>query len=198
MKFFKSILAVATLAALALSGSIQAQTATFAGPGSTGTTLSSYIMPGVTNNGIPRVQFISATSDKSTSVLTFYSTTVSSQVTNTSASGQAVISAPGSSFSASDVLVVRSVANDTYQRLIVSASTVSNVTATANLSFALAPGDIVYKMTSNGTIPVGAATISHNAQSGGVYNGQRGKPILIDLDGTSACKINIVSGYWQP
>lgn len=195
---FKSLICVALLAALLPAIEAKAQsTATFAGPGSTGTTLSSYISPGVTNGGIPRLQFINATSDKAASILQFYSTTVSSRVTNTTASGQAVIQAPGGSFTGSDIIVVRSVANDTYQRLIVSSSAAGTITATANLNFALASGDIVYKMTANGSVPVGAATLTLNAVGGGLYNGQSLRPFLIDLDGTSACKINIASGIWQ-
>jgi hypothetical protein len=196
MKFIRSIFA---LALVALSFPVLAQTTStsitaFSGGGSSGTT-SSYISS-ANASGQAVYQYVSATSDLSSSALTFYTAGSPATVTLATNSGQTVIYATNS-FSGSDVLVIRSVANDTYQRGVVSSVTTSNITLSANLSFALAAGDKVYKMTSAGSIPVGAAT-KEVVSAGGYWHGQKGKPTLVDLTGTSTCKINAIAGSFLP
>lgn len=184
------------LNAIALSvGTLRAGD-TFAGPGTTGTTLSYYVVSAA-GNGVPRVQYINATSDKSTSVLKFYTPSVTRLITATGASGQAVITADSTGFAVSDVCVVRHVATDTYERLVISATNSTTITFTANLAASVAAGDYVNKMAAKGTIPVGATTKEINAAHGGVFNGASGKSVLIDLDGTSACSINVAAGVYE-
>ncbi|MCX6877678.1 MAG: hypothetical protein NTW21_28290 [Verrucomicrobia bacterium] len=68
-----------------------------------------------------------------------------------------------------------------------------SITLTANLGLALAPGDKVPLMVSKAQIPVGAATQQANAPS--VFVVHEG-PALIELDGTLACRINLVAGEY--
>ena len=63
----------------------------------------------------------------------------------------------------------------------------------ANLALALAPGDVLFLMAAAGQIPVGAATKEANAPT--VFAVDEG-PALIELDGTSACRINLVAGEY--
>lgn len=169
---------------------------TFAGQGNAGTTLSSYAIP-ADGNGTPRVQYINGTSDKSTSKFTFYTPGFSSLVTLATNASQAIVYAAGSLFSASDIVLLRHVSSASYERLVVSSTTSTNITFSSNLASAVVAGDILYKMTSKGTIPVGATTKEINAGSGGVFNGLYSKPILVDLDGTSAVTINVASGIYE-
>jgi len=161
-----------------------------------GTTLASAIIS-ANGIGIPRVQYISATADNATNKLIIYAPATGVLVTGAAAISQAVIPCVGTSFSANDIFVARHVATDVYQRLIVSASTATNVTATANLTTALAAGDLIYKETITGLIPVGSATKEVLANSGSCWNGTWGSPTLIDLTGAAACTLGTVSGIYE-
>jgi hypothetical protein len=169
---------------------------TFSGPGTSGTTLS-YFVSSAAGNGTPRVQYLNGTSDKSTSKFTFWTPSAVFTITTGTNASQATIFCDGTSVTNSDVLVVRHVASDTYERLIFTSSTASTITFTANLAAATAAGDQVYKMANKGTIPVGATTKEINANNGGIFNGLSTKPVLIDLDGTSAVTINVASGKYE-
>jgi hypothetical protein len=92
--------------------------------------------------------------------------------------------------------VVHHVASDTYERLVVSSVTATTVTFSSNLAAAVVGGDKVYKMAASGKLAVGAAT-KEVANAYGLYNFKTGLPVLIDLDGTSACTINLVSGIFE-
>ena len=147
--------------------------------------------------GYPRIQYLTATADNATNKVILYTPSTGVLVTGTAATSQAVIPCVGTSFSANDVFVTRHVSTDAYQRLIVSASTATNVTATANLTTALVAGDLIYKQTIAGLIPVGAATKEVVANGGACWNGTWGSPTLIDLTGAAACTLGTVSGTYQ-
>jgi len=159
----------------------------------TGTTLASVVVP--VGNGRPVVTYISATSDKAASVLQFLKCTAGAQtLTVATNASQAVIYVPASSFwAANDLAVLRHKTTDTYERVKVSATNgLTALTLTASLGTAVVAGDVLYKMSNAGTIPVGAAT--KEITTVGVYQAPSGLPVIVDLDGTSACKINLVSG----
>ena len=69
-----------------------------------------------------------------------------------------------------------------------------SITLAANLPFNLTKGDKIYLMAPNGTILVGATTKELNAPT--VFATAQG-PLLIDLTGTAACRINIVAGEYR-
>jgi hypothetical protein len=69
-----------------------------------------------------------------------------------------------------------------------------SITLNAILGLALAPGDMVYQMATFGQIPVGAATKETNAPTVFVVNEG---PALIELDGTAACRVNLVAGEYS-
>ena len=140
---------------------------------------------------------MNATSDKAASLLTFKSLSKFAIVTAASAAAQAVINAPPyAGAAANDVVVLFSLVTGTGIRGVVSAvdGVAGTITLTANLGLALAPGDMVYLMTARAQIPVGAATKEANAPT--VFVVLDG-PALIELDGTSACRINLVAGEYS-
>jgi hypothetical protein len=142
--------------------------------------------------GQPVVSYFSATSDKAASTIKGYSTAAGIPVTATAASGQAVVThaSGASAFAANDIVIVRSVANNTYQRVVVASDTSTSVTFNENLNFTLAAGDQLYIATVNAQIPVAAATVSVISET---FAGTEGRPLLIDLDGTSASQINAIT-----
>lgn len=154
----------------------------------------------VTANGVgPGVAtYVSATSDKAGSILQFWKVSTASPVTIATNASQAILYVDsGTSFTAGSTVVLRHATADTYERLVVSSSTSTNITFTTSLVSAAAVGDTAYLMATAGTIPVGAATKEITAV-GGFYHIPAGLPMLVELDGTSACKINLISGYFRP
>lgn len=147
--------------------------------------------------GQPVVKYFSATSDKSGSTIKGYTAAAGIPVTATAASGQAVVThaSSASAFAANDIVIVRSVANNTYQRCVVASDTATSVTFNENLTFALAAGDQLYIATVNAQIPVAAATVSVLSET---FVGAEGRPLLIDLDGTSASQINAITVEYKP
>jgi hypothetical protein len=184
---------------LAVTAVANAQTReNFANTGTAiGSTNSHYVIP-VSNLGKPIVTYLNGTSDKAGSVLQFWKAQSGAQtLTIATNASQAIVYVPsGSSFAANDVVVIQHKTSDSYERRIVSAQTSTNITLTVNLTSAIVAGDQIYKMTQAGSIPVGNAT--KEITTVGVYNAPPGLPVLVDLDGTSACKINLISGYYSP
>lgn len=156
-----------------------------------GVTNTYHITP-ATLRGQPVVTYFSATSDKAASVMRSYTAAAPIPVTATAAASQAVVThaSGASAFAGNDIVIVRSVANDTYQRCVVLSDTATTVTFVENLNFALAAGDQLYIATSKATIPVGAATVSVLRET---FTGVENRPLLIDLDGTSASQINLIT-----
>ena len=166
----------------------------FSKTGDAGSTLSHAVIPAGGRDRI-RVQYVNATSDKAASLLTFKAPAASTTVTAVSASNQAVVNCvPYAGAAQNDVVVLFSFATGTAVRgVVTSVQAGVSITLTANLGLALAPGDQVRLMTSRAQIPVGAATKEANAPT--VFVVHEG-PALIELDGTAACRINLVAGEY--
>ncbi len=167
----------------------------FSKTGDAGTILSQLVIPAGGRDRI-RLQYVNATSDKAASLLDFKAPAKSVTVTAISASNQMVISAPPYAGAAqNDVVVLFSFATGTGVRGVVDVvdAEAGTITLKANLGLALAPGDKVHLMTSRGQIPVGATTKETNAPT--VFTVTDG-PLLIELDGTAACRINLAAGEY--
>jgi hypothetical protein len=198
MNRFRSNLAVAVMAiGLSIAAiPVKAQTRQGFAETGTGTTLASVVVP--LGLGRPVVTYVSATSDKAASVLQFKKCTAGAQtLTLATNASQAVVHVPASSFwAANDVGVLWHKSVDSYERVTVSATNgLTALTLSANLGTAVVAGDQLFKMSNAGTIPVGNAT--KEITTVGVYHSPPGLPVVIDLDGTSACKINLATGYFS-
>ncbi|MBN8459428.1 MAG: hypothetical protein J0M04_16490 [Verrucomicrobia bacterium] len=167
----------------------------FSFTGNAGSTLSHVVVPAGGRDRI-RVQYVSATSDKATSLILFKTSTKSAAVTATGAANQAVVSCvPYAGAAANDVVVLFSKVSGTGVRgVVTSVQAGASITLTANLGLAMAPGDTVHLMTAAGQVPVGAATKEINAPT--VFVVHEG-PALIELDGTAACRVNLVAGEYS-
>jgi len=165
MKFIKSLFLV-VLAAMALCVATDAQTVTppaassfFTTFGAAGTTLSSAVIS-ANGLGTPVINYANATADNATNKLKFYASSAGVQITAVGASGQAVVTLVGTgNFDTNDVTVLRHVASDTYERLVISEVTTTNVTFSANLAAAVVSGDFVYLQTLGAQISVGLSLI---------------------------------------
>lgn len=166
----------------------------FSQTGNAGSTLSHVVVP-AGGRDRTRVQYVNATSDKAGSLLTFKAPSASTPVTAASAANQTVVNCvPYAGAAQNDVVVLFSFATGTAVRgVVTSVQAGVSITLTANIGLALAPGDTVHLMAAKAQIPVGAATKEANAPT--VFAVMEG-PALIELDGTSACRINLVAGEY--
>lgn len=198
MKTILNLLAALALLVTAFNSGAAEPRYVFAGSGTAiSTTNAHYIVPiGI---GDPIVQYLDATGDTSPSVLTFRtasSPTVLSAAT--AASPGTNLTCVGSAYSAGNVIVLQHVAADTYERLVVSTASATNITTTAAIGTAAVAGDVVWLMTTAAT--ASGVTNTAGIQRGGngsyLFTANRGKPILVNLTGANTPTLNTVSGFY--
>ena len=188
MKKLISIMAVA----VALVATTHAQTP-FTVNGSGTTTLSTAVVPASDLQKV-QVQYINATSDQATSAVSFESPVAEAVITASGSAGSTIISCPmpGTSGSGTEIVIL-----GVGERAIVTgtgapdASGNPTITLASPLINAVNVGDKVYQMNTNGTIGVGASTLSLSAPT--IFSSPYG-PVLIELTGSAKCHINIVAG----
>ncbi len=198
----KFIPTLAALALLATAFTATAQTLpprlVFAGQGTAiSTTNAHYVVP-ANGVGAPVITYLDATGDTSPSVLRFYTASSPAILTAaTAASPGTNLTCVGSAFAAADTIVLWHKNSDTYERLVVSTASATNVTTTAAIAAAAAAGDIIWKMSVAGT--VSGVTNTAGAQrnsAGGLFASDVSKPILVQLTGTNTPTLNSVGGYY--
>ena len=188
MKKFLSILTVV----VALSAIAHAQTPFTVNGSGTGA-LSTAIVPAGDLQKV-QVQYINATSDQATSALSFESPVAESTITASGTAGSSTISCPlpGTSGSGTEIVILgageRAIITGTGALDSIGNPTITLANPTIN---PVNVGDRVYQMKVNGTIGVGAATLSLSAPT--IFASPYG-PALIELTGTAQCHINIVAG----
>lgn len=147
------------------------------------------------NGGSPVVTYLDATSDKAGSVVQFYSSSAPINVTGSSSTTNLACSTNGIVGVASNaVLVIQHTSTDTYERRIAYLVGPTNVAVSATFDSAVAAGDKIWLQTAKGSIPVGNASISKLGD--GIYSGTPGRPLLLEVDGTSACQINAANAKY--
>jgi len=192
----KNILSVLFLVVLALlPAMVQAvdEIPFFAGGGTdVGTTLCyAVVSANGKNQGVPVVTYVNATSDKAGSIIQFYNITTSTAANVVSTSTALPVTSTNG-FASGDIIVIRHLLDDTYERRILTTfTTATNLVTTVAPTVALVVGDIVYRAATAGFIPVGSATLQ--IVGDGIYAGQPGKPLLLEVDCTSAGQINAVA-----
>lgn len=170
------------------------------GVGTVHTNLSCYIVSAVPA-GPARIQYIDASSDLATAKITFYAITNQSLVLTgaTAAGGQNLWIATNTVLQSNDVLVIRSVANDQYQRVQLTNVVFGGTNFIIDpLNFAVTNGDLVYRCVASGTL--GNNGLGFNgtnkvftASGSAIYYGQEGYPLLMEISGTT-CALNAVAG----
>lgn len=198
MKKLIHILAAVALFATAFTASAQLPPRlVFAGTGTAiGSTNSHYIVP-ANGAGAPLITSWDVTGDTG-STLRFYTASAPAILTAaTAASPGTNLTCIGSAFSANDTIVLWHKVADTYERLVVSTASATNVTTTAAITAAAAAGDIIFKMSVAGT----ASGVTNTAgvqrySAGGLFASDVNKPILVQFTGTSAASVNSVAGTY--
>jgi len=168
------------------------------------TTLSYAVVPiggSTADASCPRVQFINAGSDLATGKVQFYSVLDSITATYTNSTTTLFVNTTntvGENWQAGTVLIRHLAGGGYYEKRTLAANTGStNIVVTVAPLGAVLPGDIVYYVstTGAGTIFWGASTNSLGGSSAaGLYVGQRQRPLLLEINATTAGAINVVSG----
>jgi hypothetical protein len=176
----------------------------FAGGNNLATNRAVVIVSAKGNSGgeTPSIRWLSATSDLATAVITFYRSGAPVKIAFASPGGtnRVVFDAGfGTQFATSNqVLVVRHVATDIYERLVSFTNTSTTVTFTSATASAVAVGDEVTIQTADATYLTGAATVNIQHPEG-IYHGLPSRPLLFEITGTTLCKIPLYSGrFWRP
>lgn len=136
------------------------------------------------NNGTPRVQYLSYGSDKAGAKIQSYKIVSSVRANYTNSTTVVMVE---NTNTASTTVVIRHIADDSYDTGTVSAFGSTNLTMAA-APRAIVPGDIIYGVSTTGaaSITVGAITNTIGPSSGGILYGQKGKPLLLLIDATGA------------
>lgn len=148
------------------------------------------------NNGPPAVTFLSATSDLSSSLIKAYPLMTADVLANFTNSTVTLPVVQTNGFASGDIIIIRHILNDTYEKRTLTASTgTTNLVVTAAPLQAVIPNDVIYRVSTAAantfSVPCGAATV--NLQSPCVVVGQGGRPLLVEINGTSSCTLNGVS-----
>lgn len=187
--------ALLALAALLLPRPAAAQPAeglaVWAGGGTdVGTTLCYTVVSANGRNGqAPVLTYLSATADNATNTVKFYTVGAPARCVTTNTTVTIPV-ASTNGFGSGDIVVIRHHLTDTYERRVLDTLTIStNLVTTVAPGESVVPGDLIYKATYSGAfIPVGNATIG--LAGNGLYAGQAGKPLLLEVTGAAACQVN--------
>lgn len=148
------------------------------------------------NGGAPMVTYVDATSDKSNSVIQTYQVGYIQTANLTNSGTEIYTDAVPAALMGAGIVLIRHLPADTYERLaVVACATGTNYTTTVAPATTVVPGDKVYWMKASSYIPLGAANKAVNGP--GIFAGQRDLPMLIEVDGTSACSINTVTARYE-
>ena len=207
MRTFKTlaVLLVAVFAIQAMGQSIVGKIADAKTGTDVGTTLCYAILSGdggteYYENGssrrlTPFVTFLSATTDKSTAI-TFRVPDGNVAVASGANTTTSCPVAATNGFAANDVVIIRHQATDTYERAVLGSFATNNaIVLAANPGTAMAAGDLIYRVAASGTIPINNTTANYYGDI--IYSGKPGVPLMVDIDGTSACQINAVCATYK-
>lgn len=154
------------------------------------------------NNGTPVVTFLGYGSDlaafqiqsykvNAQCVCNFTNSTVTIPVNTTN----------GFNAAGSAVIVIRHKLTDDYEKRILTTSTgTTNLVTTVGAQETIVPGDTIYQCikTGAGSLVGGAAITNTLAAPGGIFIGQQGLPLLLEINGTSGASLYSASGYFLP
>lgn len=135
-----------------------------------------------------------ATSDLATSVLTFKSGTTPMTCAYTNPVDVNFGVAATNGFFVGDFVIVETAAG------AITNAQITGFTKATNMIFkdkimATVPGDMVYRLGAATTLPVGAATKVYSGEA--IFVGNRGRPIMVKVDGTSACSLDAISARYE-
>jgi len=107
-----------------------------------------------------------------------------------------VISSGGTSFDASDIIVIQAPSGSPVFAESVSSTGATTIALNGTTDYAVYSGYKVYEMEEIARIPVGNGTASYQSDVA-VAAGQKDSPLFLYIGGTSACSINFASGHYR-
>jgi hypothetical protein len=125
-------------------------------------------------------------------------------LTNAGATSTNTLWCDTTGLASNDVVVLRSINNNWYQRLFVTNWTASNIYIHPVTAFAVSPGDLIYKETPGVAMNLSGAT-NYSFQATGVAGvapiniyGRVNQPLLVDFSYSNAATIKLISGTYIP
>lgn len=186
------ILSIAVLAAGLSVGLAQQTIPQYASFTATGTTLAEIIIPAQPLQQI-RVVGAVVTSDKAGSNLGFQTGNTPYVVGLSNNAGTTVTLTYTNGLSVNTNVIVSSSTTNASGKISSLSGTTNIVLAAA--VFATVPGNEVYTLSGTNTLPVGATTISYQGEA--LFVGNKGRPLRVTCDGTSAVTINSLTVRYE-
>lgn len=153
------------------------------------------------NAGAPAVYAINADSDLASSVLRTYKVTGQTVARYATNSTVTLSVSDTNGFISGTVIVIQHLATDNYEkRTLTTMTTATNLVTTVAPLEAVVPGDIIYAVSTTGAASLkwGASTNNLNGGGGPIFVGQKAKPLLVEITGTTLLGINNLSGLYLP
>jgi hypothetical protein len=135
-----------------------------------------------------------ATSDLSTGKMTFYTGITPMTVAYTNAAGTSVGVAATNGFTVGTWVLIETAAGVRTNGMIASFGAATNIVFAQGVC-ATTPGDQIYSLTSPVTLPVGSASVTYTGDA--LYVGNRGRPVMVRVNGTSACSLDTITGRYE-
>jgi hypothetical protein len=193
-KTFRNLLALALVMAFVLVGALGALAYNGAMTAHATGTTSAYVILPADSNAHTVVQALNVTSDKAASKLVAYWADATTTTVASASTGTTLAVASSTGFAGNNLIAVQTAGGSVSYRTV---SSVATGELTLGSALTANAGDTVYLLAvaaanTDAEIPVGAATKELTNQAG-VLIGPKGSPLLLMLDGTSACAINYLT-----
>lgn len=199
MKKFLTLIAALALLACAFTCPAADVRYTFSGTGTAISTTNSHLIIPATGVGDAVVVAVDATAYPAATFTFSRGGTRTMLTAATAASPGTNLTCVGSAFTAGDIVVLQHVSADTYERLVVSTASATNVTTTAAITTAAAAGDVLWLMSAAGTLSsITNSSGTRVTAEAGVFSANRGLPALFTLTGTNTPTINTVNVKYLP
>jgi len=200
MKFTKYIIGLVTVLAMTVMAAPPTPVNWFSVTSTNKDTTLSYavVSPRGTTTGLaPKVSFINAGSDLATAKISTYKVLAQATVTYTNSTTTLFVNSTNTGNNwQSGTILIRHLTDDGYdKRSLTSNSGSTNIIVTSAPSTSI-PGDIVYYVTTTGAASLywGVGTNSLSGNGSPLLVGEVDKPLLLEINATTAGQINVVSG----
>jgi hypothetical protein len=198
------ILMLATYASFGQINATQPYRVFAAGATNAGTLACVIIGAHAVNGGTPVITSLFAGTDKSTAKVQFYKVLRQTSARYANNSGAVISVDSTNGFVSGDVIIIRHLNNDGYEkRTLTTMTSATNLTTTA-APYTTVPGDIIYGVTTTGagSIPVSTNNVASPAYivsvSGtAIYAGQKACPLLVEIDATTTGTINYATAVYS-
>lgn len=159
------------------------------------------------NNGTPIITAVDAISDKAAAKIQFYRVDAEISATHTNATVTLPVTSTNG-LADNGTIIIRHLLTDTYEKRTLTTSTAStNLVVTVAPMSNVVPGDMIYHVTTftapvlllkTNTYSVAASGLSLQVNGSHIVAGQKGKPLLAEVDGTSTATLSAITARFDP